>query len=401
MDNRRTLEMDFENFENLVKDALSNMFDYAALETHPLIATGIKPHPEFKGSRSDFLRSVLLDCINSLKPVDIEYDLLSNEWRSFIILSQRYVENISSNELAKILMLGDRQIRRSQKKAIRAVALILWDRQQKNVELNTEEIETNGFVINREIINLNQVIQSVLDLLKNHFEKEAVFVEFVDPKNNLSVNSDRIILRQILIRIFNLVFQKKNIHQIKIQLEEDHEVVKLLFFIPEYHEEIEKFLSNLHIQNNMFFQWVNELNLQLMGNNTSTGFNFVVSFANQEKKLILVVDDQEPALKMYERYLSRTNYKIYGLSKATKVLNKAIELKPALILLDIMMPKLDGWEILQSLRLNEKTRHIPIVVCSAWGEPELAESLGADYFLRKPIIQKELLEILETILDDS
>ena len=65
------------------------------------------------------------------------------------------------------------------------------------------------------------------------------------------------------------------------------------------------------------------------------------------------------------------------------------------------MPKLDGWEILQSLRLNEKTRHIPIVVCSAWGEPELAESLGADYFLRKPIIQKELLEILETILDDS
>ncbi|MDO9086140.1 MAG: response regulator [Anaerolineaceae bacterium] len=392
--------MDFDNFENLVKDALSNMFDYAALENHPLIAAGIKPHAEFKGSRSDFLRSVLLECINSLKPVEIEYDLLSNEWRSFIILSQRYVENISSNELAKFLMLGDRQIRRSQKKAIRAVALILWDRLQTNVELNTEEFETNGFVINRETINLNQVIQSVLDLLKNHFEKEAVIVEFIDPKNIFSINSDRIILRQILIRILNLVIQKKDIHQIKIQLEEDHDDLNLIFFIPEYHEEIEKFLTNLHFQENMLIQWVNELNLKLEGNNISSGFNFLVHFANQEKKLILVVDDQEPALKMYERYLSRTKYKIYGLSKATKVLNKAIELKPALILLDIMMPKLDGWEILQSLRLNEKTRHIPIVVCSAWGEPELAESLGADYFLRKPIVQKELLEILEFILED-
>ena len=70
---------------------------------------------------------------------------------------------------------------------------------------------------------------------------------------------------------------------------------------------------------------------------------------------------------MYQRYLSKSNYKIYGLSKATKVLSKAVELKPALILLDIMMPKVDGWEILQSLRLNEKTKHIPIIVCSAWG----------------------------------
>jgi CheY-like chemotaxis protein len=393
--------MDFDIFENLVKDALSNMFDYAALENHPLIAAGIKPHTEFKGSRSDFLRSVLLECINSLKPVEIEYDLLSNEWRSFIILSQRYMENISSNELAKMLMLGERQIRRNQKKAIRAVALILWDRLHKNVELSSEEIETNGFVINREIINLNLVIQSVLDLLKNHFEQESVVVEFSDPKTIFAVNSDRIILRQILIRIFNQFLHKMDIHNIKLQLEEERGDVNLVFLIPEVQFDIDHFLTKLHLQDNILIQWVNELNLQMDGINGPEGFKFIMRFVNQEKKLILVVDDQEPALKMYQRYLSKTNYKIYGLSKATKVLNKAIELRPAVILLDIMMPKLDGWEILQSLRLNEKTRQIPIIICSAWGEPELAKSLGANYFLRKPIVQKELLDILRTTLMES
>jgi CheY-like chemotaxis protein len=393
--------MDFDIFENLVKDALSNMFDYAALENHPLIAAGIKPHTEFKGSRSDFLRSVLLECINSLKPVEIEYDLLSNEWRSFIILSQRYMENINSNELAKMLMLGERQIRRNQKKAIRAVALILWDRLHKNVELSSEEIETNGFVINREIINLNLVIQSVLDLLKNHFEQESVVVEFSDPKTIFAVNSDRIILRQILIRIFNQFLHKMDIHNIKLQLEEERGDVNLVFLIPEVQFDIDHFLTKLHLQDNILIQWVNELNLQMDGINGPEGFKFIMRFVNQEKKLILVVDDQEPALKMYQRYLSKTNYKIYGLSKATKVLNKAIELRPAVILLDIMMPKLDGWEILQSLRLNEKTRQIPIIICSAWGEPELAKSLGANYFLRKPIVQKELLDILRTTLMES
>jgi len=62
-----------------------------------------------------------------------------------------------------------------------------------------------------------------------------------------------------------------------------------------------------------------------------------------------------------------------------------------LIILDIMMPKMDGWEVLQSLKLDEETKTIPVIICSAWGEPELAKSLGAVEFLRKPVTQRDLL----------
>ncbi len=393
--------MDFDIFENLVKDALTNMFDYAALETHPLIDAGIKPSPDFKGSRSDYLKSVLLDCINSLKPGDMEFDFFSMEWRSFVILSQRYIENISSLELAKTLLLGERQIRRSQKKAIRAVALILWDRLSNQKDTHPDETETNSFVISWEIINLNQIVQSIIGLFQKNFEREAIQVEFIPSQESLTINSDRIILRQIIIQIFNLLLQKTNCRQLHLRLDQEQNDVVLQFHLPDDSFEMDYFLASLTSQENMIHQWLHELNIQLEGKRSPTGFHLGVRFIDQEQKLILVVDDQEPALKMYERYLSKTNYKVFGLSKATKVLYTALELKPALILLDIMMPNLDGWEVLQSLRLNEKTKHIPIVVCSAWGEADLAKSLGADHFLKKPIIQKELLEILQISLGTS
>ena len=393
--------MDFDIFENLVKDALTNMFDYAALETHPLMDAGIKPPPDHKGSRGDYLKNILLECINSLKPRDIDFDFFSIEWRSYVILSQRYIENVNSPELAKKLLLGERQIRRSQKKAIRAVAIILWDRLQAQKETFPDEPETNGFVINREVINLYQVVQSIIDLFQNNFERESVIVDFDQSQDTLTVNSDRIILRQIIIRIFNLLLHKTDCRHIQLSMDQQGEDVNLLLNLPGATFEMDEFLLLLHYEENKINQWLNELNIQLEGMRSPQGFLLMVRFIGQEKKLILVVDDQEPALKMYERYLSKTNYKIYGLSKATKVLYKAIELKPALILLDIMMPKLDGWEILQSLRLNEKTKHIPIIICSAWGEPELAKSLGANYFLRKPIVQKELLDILENFIEEK
>lgn len=391
--------MNFEEFENQVKDALANMYDFTAMETHPLINAGLLPEEGYKGSKGEFLRAVLLDSIQSFKPAGIEYDLFSNEWRAYIILYQRYVENISTQELAKMLLLGERQIRRSQKKAVEAVATQLWDRLLTEGADRLHPLPQSEFLINLEMINLDQVLTGILKLLKSRFEQEEVDVLFSSNEQPIMVMSDRIILRQILIGILNLLLQKEDLHQIYINIQDYEKAVCLEIAASGLQLEKNDVINHLKGQENSVTQWVKELNLELNEYNAEQAFYFELIFKKQEKKLILIVDDQEPALKMYQRYLSKSNYKIYGLSKATKVLSKAVELKPSLILLDIMMPKVDGWEILQSLRLNEKTKHIPIIVCSAWGEPELAKSLGASHFLRKPIVQRELLDVLEALVD--
>ncbi len=390
--------MDFEEFENLVKDALANMYDFAAMETHPLVNTSFFSTVAFKGSKGEFLRDVLIESIQSFKPSGIDYDLFSNEWRAYIILNQRYVENISTQDLAKMLLLGERQIRRSQKKAVQAVAAQLWDRFSIKNQDQVASSPPSTFVLNPEMINLDQVVTGILKLLNSRFEQEKVKIAFKPSENEHIVYSDRIILRQIVIGIINLLLQKDTLHDIEFEIQDSEDAVCLRITAPNLQLEKNDVITHLKDQENSVTEWVSELNLELNETNTAQAFHIDVIFKKQEKKLILIVDDQEPALRMYQRYLSKSKYKIYGLSKATKVLSKAVELKPALILLDIMMPKVDGWEILQSLRLNEKTKHIPIIVCSAWGEPELAKSLGANHFLRKPIVQRELLEVLETLV---
>jgi CheY-like chemotaxis protein len=97
---------------------------------------------------------------------------------------------------------------------------------------------------------------------------------------------------------------------------------------------------------------------------------------------------------MFRRYLSQTNLKVVGVKEPEQVLPLARQLHPQVITLDVMMPSMDGWEILQTLQTDPETRHIPVIVCSVWDEPELAFSLGAADFLKKPITQKDLLAAL-------
>ena len=62
-----------------------------------------------------------------------------------------------------------------------------------------------------------------------------------------------------------------------------------------------------------------------------------------------------------------------------------------------MMPQLDGWELLQTIKLDEMLKHIPVIICSAWDDPDLSHSLGAAVYLKKPVTQKMLLDAVRKV----
>jgi len=72
---------------------------------------------------------------------------------------------------------------------------------------------------------------------------------------------------------------------------------------------------------------------------------------------------------------------------------------PDAVVLDLMMSHVDGWRVLQRLQEDRSLRHIPVAVCSVLNEPELARSLGARAYLRKPVRPAELLECLVSLLE--
>ncbi len=73
----------------------------------------------------------------------------------------------------------------------------------------------------------------------------------------------------------------------------------------------------------------------------------------------------------------------------------ATRLSPQIVVLDVMMPQMDGWEVLGRLRQHPRTAHLPIVVCTILSQRDLASLLGASAFLRKPITQQAFLETLD------
>jgi CheY-like chemotaxis protein len=394
--------MQFDDFESFVKDGLSKIYDYTLLESNPMIKNIIIPSSNFAESKGKYLRDVLFETIESLKPIEKEYDLNAPEWRTYFVLKKRYVEGLNSIEVAKLLSISERQYRRYLKRAINSISQRLWDRYQLNKTQdridNNEITSPQAFSIIWEEVDLVIITKGVINLLSNRIEQEKVNYAFQDLGVPILVNSDRVILRQILIDLLNNLMHF-GANDFTFSLEQKENVKSLVITASVSKTEFSLLDATKIDQENSLNYWSEKLNIKLEENLTynPSRIDLKLSFIEKEQKTVMIVDDQEPALRMFTRYFSRTNFKIIGLSKGTKVLVKAKELQPALILLDIMMPKMDGWEVLQSLKLDETTKNIPVIVCSAWGEPELAKSLGAIDFLRKPVRQRDLLSAISRI----
>jgi DNA-binding response OmpR family regulator len=110
--------------------------------------------------------------------------------------------------------------------------------------------------------------------------------------------------------------------------------------------------------------------------------------------LVLIVEDDPPASELLARQLQRAGFRTAIVRDGKDVLSKAKQLQPAAITLDILLPGLDGWEVLTRLKHDETTSSIPVIVISVVDNPDLGIALGAvDYFV-KPVPAKELISRL-------
>ena len=118
-------------------------------------------------------------------------------------------------------------------------------------------------------------------------------------------------------------------------------------------------------------------------------------------KKILLVDDEEDILDFLELILDEQGYTVIKANSGREALAAAQLNHPELILLDIMMPEMDGWEVLKLLKADEEVSHIPVAMLTA--RTEMKDKIqglqeGAIDYICKPFATKELLDKLEIIL---
>ena len=118
--------------------------------------------------------------------------------------------------------------------------------------------------------------------------------------------------------------------------------------------------------------------------------------------LILVVDDYQDAREMYAEYLQFSGFRVAEARNGNEAVSQAFDLKPDLILMDLSLPGMDGWEATRVLKADDRTKHIPVVALTGHalaGASEGARKAGCDSFVTKPCLPDDLVVEVRRMLD--
>jgi DNA-binding response OmpR family regulator len=131
----------------------------------------------------------------------------------------------------------------------------------------------------------------------------------------------------------------------------------------------------------------------------------VKSMSDKNVKKILCIEDEPEMIDLIRLILNRRGFEVTGAAGGVEGLSKIREIHPDLVLLDLMMPDMDGWEVYQQIKADEALRNIPVIVVTAKAQ-SIDKVLGlhiakVDDYIAKPFSPQELLSSVEKVLAKS
>jgi DNA-binding response OmpR family regulator len=121
----------------------------------------------------------------------------------------------------------------------------------------------------------------------------------------------------------------------------------------------------------------------------------------REKISILVVDDDKRVRDFLRYNMQEEGFTVYEAGEGSRALELARNIRPSVILLDTVMPGMDGYEVLEALKEDQATENIPVVILSGSEDSKVAMELGATHYLVKPIVRGSLIKAVNEILSKT
>ena len=392
-------------FLHQVRDALSCLYDHARLQRHPLAERLVSAQAAVTRTRAQELRRILLDAIEALNPGD-NVPIRALERRPYAILFGLYVEGRRWQQVADSLGIGGRQLRRDRMAALEALVSILRDRHLAVPVAGASpgdgeplRLESERLAGQHKPVDLEELVDELLPLLGGLVRDQQVHLVVDLPPDLPKPDTSRILVRQILINLASQALKTLPLVRLSFVASASEAMIGIGLSLAYRagHSRVKKKPSGPDLDLDLSSAETLAAALGASLHREATGDcseTIWILLPVRDETVVLVVDDNRELFELFQRYAVGQPYRMVHAASADQALSILQSASPDVITLDLMMPDRDGWELLQSLRSDPANAHVPVVVCSVLGEPELALSQGAQVYLNKPVEQTDLLQAL-------
>jgi CheY-like chemotaxis protein len=416
-----------ELFQHHVRDGLNNLQDPSFLRASSLVSIFKVP---LRFDTPSEVQRILVEAIQSLEPRPDEPPD-SRAWRMYESLYYRYVERYDQDAVASQLGMSVRQVRREQKAALEALSYKLWEEYVERSAIpeparfpsaapaeapaRTFTSSTAGepalaSAISQEVswlkneppedpVDLNLQLPGVVELLRPLANNYGVLIEIAVDETPKSAAVDAVVMKQVLINLLGLAIPRASRHgQLSLKASVKAWEILVTVALPVPLSGLAPLSPEEQSQLDMARYLLRHYGGRLSMAETPGELIITLTLPGLEQLPVLLVDDNEGTHQLFQRYASGTRYRIISAHNPADVLPIIEKTAPQVILLDVMMPRTDGWELLGKLRSQAFTSHIPVIICTILAQAEVALSLGAKDFLQKPVSRQAFLTALDQLV---
>lgn len=387
-----------EDFVKQVKDALEHLYDFPALQRHPLSHQVERTGKATGEGSGQELRRMLISAIEALNPGP-QVPFRSPHARVYNLLQLHYVEGLTIQEAAHELGISTRQAYRDLRHGEESIAAVLWEkrsvhasRQTSAAGLSSIEAEIAQLESTPRPTDLHLLLHNAVQAVQPLARQCNAQIYLPIPETPLIVPVDPTAARQVLVNLLSRGLRTIKPQQLEITVAATKRGATVVVNCGRT-ASAHKFqpVDGAAAQLAERLGWTIRPSIQ-----PADRLSLIVEIPMQGPT-VLIIDDNEGLVSLLQRYLSDKACQVVTARSGPEGLRLAREVLPNAIVLDVMMPDMDGWELLQRLRANQHTAKIPVAICSVINDPELAYSLGASLFIPKPVRRDDVLSALHKL----
>jgi CheY-like chemotaxis protein len=401
-----------KEFQEALHQALYHLYEPDRLRESPLAtAFGV-------ANRIDTfsrLQSILIEAIEALEP-EPEDPAFSQRSEIYEPLYYRYVQQMPQRQVGEQLGMSVRHLRRKEHAAIELLAAWLWERYDlADQQTPAEEPETTPHQapgINDELAwlretpieapaQLQEAAEQALKLVASIAATYGVEIEarHSGPVPGLAVHGTA--LNQMLVDLLTAAVHHSPGGRVTLSAAQAGGDVVIRVCgrpgAPSPSKAAPENRACLDLAARMAKLSRGELRVQ----ESASGYLAELTLPPAGRHTVLVIDDNTDTLQLFRRYTAGSRYRLVTTREPERALELAQEHAPQAIVLDVMMPHIDGWRLLGHLREHPGMRSIPILVCTIVPQQEMAIALGAAGYLQKPVTRRQFLEALDALVDHA